>query len=73
MPDLKHVFGVGVCGAAVDTKSEKPRVPLGHVVISSHIIGYDHQKKKVEGDENQDFFSNMSLQSFYQYLDHLIN
>ena len=72
MPDLKHVFGVGVCGAAVDINSGKPRVPLGHVVISSHIIGYDHQKKKVEGDENRDFFSNMSLQSFYQYLDRLI-
>ena len=73
MPELKHVFGVGVCGAVVDPNSEKHRVPLGHVVISSHIFGYDHQKKKAEGDENRDFSSNMSGQSFYQYLCRLIN
>ena len=73
MPELKHVFGVGVCGAAVDANSRKPRVPLGHVVISSHIIGYDHQKKKIEGDENRAFFSNMLERSFYHFLSRLIH
>ena len=73
MPELRHVFGVGVCGAAVDDDSGKPHVPLGHVVISSHIIGYDHQKKKVEGDENRSFFSDMSEQSFYRFLSRLMN
>ena len=73
MPELKHIFGVGVCGAAVDVNSGKPRVPLGHVVISSHIIGYDHQKKKIEGDENRAFFSNMSEHLFYQFLRRLMN
>ena len=73
MPELKHVFGVGVCGAAVDDNSGKPRVPLGYVVVSSHIIGYDHQKKKEEGDENRSFSSDMSEQSFYRFLSDVTN
>jgi len=46
MPELKYVFGVGVCGAAIDKNG--PQVPLGHVVVSSHIIGYDHKKRDLE-------------------------
>lgn len=72
MPDLTHVFGVGVCGAVVDTDSGEPRVPLGHVVISSDIKGYDHQKKKPEGDESRGFTSNMSLDSFHRSLSQTI-
>ena len=44
---IKRVFGVGVCGAVKDNKTGEPRVPLGYVVVSSNIIGYDHQKKNL--------------------------
>ena len=75
MPQLKHVFGVGVCGAAVGIdvdgleKKGKPRVPLGHVVVSSHIVGYDHQKKMPEHDESRSLQYDFSQNSFYRFLD----
>ena len=70
MPHIKFVFGVGVCGAAVDVDSSErvnPRVPLGHVVVSTHIIGYDHQRK-AEHDQNRGFSSNCSQQSLYNFI-----
>ena len=70
MPQIKYVFGVGVCGAAVDVDdsgNEKPRVPKGHVVVSSHIIGYDHQKK-AEHDQNRSFSEDYSQKPFYHNL-----
>ena len=65
-PQIKYVFGVGVCGAAVGVDG-KPRVPLGHVVVSSHISGYDHQKK-AKHDENRSHFSDCSLSRFYNFV-----
>ena len=81
MPNLKHVFGVGVCGGAVDKKSEQPLVRLGHVVVSSHIIGYDHQKKQDETDEKMQNKRNINRSpsftltehSFYHFLEDLQN
>jgi len=75
MPELKYVFAVGVCGSAVDDDggSIKPRVPLGHVVVSSHIIGYDHQKKKPKCDENRSYFSNLTQNNFYEFLNEPIH
>ena len=73
MPHIKYVFGVGVCGAAVDVGSDgilKPRVPLGHVVVSSRIYGYDHQKKTPKHNENRSFLCDLSLDPYYQFLDH---
>ena len=75
MPQLEYVFGVGVCGAAVDVDGSgrvKPRVPLGHIVVSSHIIGYDHQKKKPDCDESRGLSSLLSQDSFYQFLNRTI-
>jgi len=74
MPKLKYVFGVGVCGAAVDDDAGRiePRVPLGHVVVSSHIIGYDHKKKKAKRDESRGFVSDLMLKNFYQFINHPI-
>ena len=74
MPQLKHVFGVGVCGAAVDIdvvgleRNVKPRVPLGHVVVSSHIVGYDHQKKMPKHDENRSLQYDFRENPFYRFL-----
>ena len=62
MPQVKFVFGVGVCGAVVNVigpNEVKPRVPLGHIVVSSSIKGYDHQRK-AEHDQNRGFFSDCS-------------
>ena len=79
MPQLEHVFGVGVCGAAVDIevdgleKKVKPRVPLGHVVVSSHIVGYDHQKKMPKRDETRSFQYDCRQDPFYQFLESAIN
>ena len=79
MPQLKHVFGVGVCGAAVDVvvvgleRNVKPRVPLGHVVVSSHIVGYDHQKKMPQHDETRSLQYDFRENSFYRFLDSAIN
>ena len=64
MPELKYVFGVGVCGAAVG----KNVVPLGHVVVSSEIIGYDHQKKRPEGDKNRSYRKDLRQQELYEFL-----
>ena len=71
MPGLKYVFGVGVCGGVLD--AEDPRVPLSHVVVSSHIIGYDHQKKKPVKDESRSYFTYQKQQPFYKYLSQLKN
>ena len=71
MDQIKYVFGVGVCGAAVDVDG-KPRVLLGHVVVSSHIIGYDHQKK-AEHDQNRSFSSNCCENPFYHFLTQTAN
>ena len=70
MPQIKAVFAVGVCGGVVDKDGDKinPRVELGQVVISSHIIGYDHQKKKPEKNENRSYASNCMPNKFYQFL-----
>ncbi|XP_065899194.1 uncharacterized protein [Dysidea avara] len=70
MPQIKYVFAVGVCGGVVDKDGDKinPRVKLGQVVISSHIIGYDHQKKKPGQNENRSFASNLTQNKFYQFL-----
>ena len=75
MPHIKYVFGVGVCGAAVDVGSDgipKPRVPLGHVVVSSRIYGYDHQKKTPKHNENRSLLCDLSLDPFYQFLNRII-
>ena len=68
MPEIKYIFGVGVCGAVADGKLVKSHDSLGHVVISSHIIGYDHQKKLDEGDESRSFVSQHPEHSFYRYV-----
>ena len=70
MPHLQYVFGVGVCGAAVDDDGSgglKPRVPLGHVVVSSHIIGYDHQRK-AKWNQNESFSRSLEETHFYQFI-----
>ena len=72
MPDLQYVFGVGVCGAATNDDGT-PRVSLGHIVVSSHIIGYDHQKKKAEHDENRSYFANLEENDFYRFMCHTMN
>ena len=82
MPQIQYIFGVGVCGAVVDDKlgaavdanveavvdSNSKTPHLGHVVVSSYIIGYDHQKKKPEGDENRSFAKYQTEHDFYKYL-----
>lgn len=68
MPQIRYVYGVGVCGAAVDFDDSgriKPRALLGHVVVSSHIVGYDHQKK-ADQDQNRGFTRDSTLDDFYQ-------
>ena len=75
MPQLEYVFGVGVCGAAVDDDGAgriKPRVPLGHIVVSSHIKGYDHQRKG-EYDEHRGYESVSSENKFYQFINETPN
>ena len=70
MPWIKYVFGVGVCGAAVDVDDlgiEKPRVPKGHVVVSKYIQGYDHQKK-AEHDESRSYVIPCGQYKFYNFL-----
>ena len=70
MPKIKYVFGVGVCGAAVDVDDsgiEKPRALKGHVVVSTHINGYDHQKK-AEHDQNRSYSIDCRQSNFYHHL-----
>ena len=62
LPSIKYVFAVGICGGVV--KKGVPTVKLGEVVISSKIIGYDHQKK----DENRGFSMDLTQNKFYQFL-----
>ena len=66
LPNIKYVFAVGVCGGVV--KKSVPTVDLGQVVISSKIIGYDHQKKKPEQNENRSFSMDLTQNKFYQFL-----
>lgn len=70
MPQIKYVIGVGVCGAVTDKDAERiaPRVPLGHVVVSTHIVGYDHQRKG-EHDENRSFSTDLSQSKFFRFLE----
>ena len=70
-PQIKYVFGVGVCGAAVDVDG-KPRVPKGHVVVSSDIIGYDHQKK-AEYDQNRSPSNSCERNNFYHFMNETAN
>jgi len=52
----------------IDETSTKPRVDLGHVVVSSRIIGYDHRKKKPDHDEPRGFEKSLEEYQFYQSL-----
>ena len=66
---LEYIFGVGVCGAIRDKNTKRPRVPHCHVVISSHIIGYDHQKIMDGGRQvNRSFSENLTEFDFYDYI-----
>ena len=70
MPQLQYVFGVGVCGAAVDDNGSgelKSRVPLGHIVVSSFIFGYDHLRKG-KFDESKGYKVDLREKHFYQYM-----
>ena len=71
--NLKYVFAVGVCGAVIDTKSKSPRVPLGEVVISSHITGYDHKKILDGNTEDRGHTEDLNQCDFYNFLHRLGN
>ena len=66
--NLKYIFAVGVCGAIIDKQSGSPRVPLGEVVISSHIIGYDHRKILDGNTEDRGHTEDLRQYDFYNYL-----
>ena len=70
---LKYIFAVGVCGAVIDKQSGSPRVPLGEVVISSHIIGYDHRKILDGNIEDRGYTEDLSHYDFYSFLQKLGN
>ena len=73
LPKLEYIFSVGVCGAITDPNTKSPRVPLGQVVISSHIIGYDHKKVLDGGQVNRSYSQNLTETDFYNFINKLGN
>ena len=73
LPKVEYVFAVGVCGAITDKDTELPRVPLGDVVISSHIVGYDHKKIVDGGQINRSLTEDQRHYDFYNFISHIGN
>ena len=73
LPEVKHVFGVGICCAAERDGDDGWEAKLGCVVISTHIIGYDHQEITETNLSNHSYLKDCTNNKFYHFLQRFDN